>query len=61
MNTATREEFEKLPNLKPETVARLLEVRQKAGPFKNAEALKEALGKQGDDFEKDRYLLKYKD
>ena len=61
VNTATREELEKLPGLKPETVAHLLELRQKAALYKNAKELKEALGKQADEFEKYRYLLKYKD
>lgn len=61
VNTATREEFEKLPNMKPEAAARLLEARRKSGPFKNAEELREALGKQAEDFEKHRYFLKYKD
>ena len=60
VNTATGEELEKLPNLKPEAVARLLELRRKAGPFKNAQELRQALGNEGDEFEKIRYFLKYK-
>lgn len=59
VNTATREELEKLPSLKPETAARILEARGKAGSFKSAAELRDALGKPGD-FDKYRYLLKYK-
>lgn len=59
-NTAGREELEKLPNFKAETVTRLLQARGKAGPFKNSEELRRALGMQEGDFEKIRYLLKYK-
>src|SRR5262252_6094271 len=34
VNTAAREELEKLPNFKPDLVTRILEVRAKAGNFK---------------------------
>ena len=60
VNTASREDLEKLPNLKPEIVTRILEARGKAGPFKNSEELRRALGMEKGDFEKILYLLKYK-
>lgn len=59
VNTATREDLEKLPNLKPEIVTRILEARGKAGPFKNSEELRRTLGMEKGDFEKILYLLKY--
>lgn len=59
VNTATREDLEKLPNLKPEIVTRILEARGKAGPFKNSEEFRRALGMEKADFEKILYLLKY--
>jgi hypothetical protein len=59
VNTATREDLEKLPQLKPEIVARILEVRGKSGPFKNSEELRRALGVEKEDFEKIRYRLEY--
>jgi hypothetical protein len=61
VNTASRENLEKLPNLKPEMVARIVEARSKAGPFKNSEELRRALGMEKGDFEKILYLLKYSD
>ncbi len=61
VNTASREELEKLPNLKPEIVTGILEARAKAGPFKNSEELRRALGMEKADFEKILYLLKYRD
>jgi len=60
VNTASREELEKLPNLKTEMAARLLAARDKAGPFKNSEELRRALAMEPGDFEKIRYLLKYR-
>ena len=60
VNTASREELEKLPNLKPEVVARLLAARTQAGPFKNSEELRQALAMEPREFEKIRYLLKYR-
>ncbi len=59
VNTASREELEKLPNLKPAIVARILEARGKAGPFKNSEELRRALGMEKGDLEKFIYLLKF--
>lgn len=59
VNTATREDLEKLPRLTPEIVARILEARSKVGHFKNSEQLRRALGMEKDDFEKTFYLLKY--
>ena len=61
VNTATREELEKLPDLKPEIAARIVEARTKAGPFKNPEELRRAIGMEKPDFEKFFYLLKYRD
>jgi DNA uptake protein ComE-like DNA-binding protein len=58
-NSASREDLEKLPNLKPELAARIVEMRAKAGPFKNAEELRRALGMEEADFKKIRYLLEY--
>ncbi len=60
VNTATREELEKLPVLKPDGVTHLIELRQKAGGFKNAEELRQAIGWREEEFEKIRYLLKYR-
>ena len=60
VNTAARADLEKVPNLKTEIVTRLLEARAKVGSFKNAQELRDALGKP-DDFEKYRYFLKYRD
>ena len=61
VNTASREELEKLPNMKPELAARIAEGRAKAGPFKNSEELRRALGIEPADFEKIRYSLAYAD
>ncbi len=61
VNTASREDLEKLPNLKPEMLIRILEARSKVGPFKNSEELRRALGMEKGDFEKILYLLKYSD
>ena len=59
VNTAGREELEKLPNMKPEIVARIIEARGKAGAFKNSEELRRALGMEKAEFETIVYLLKY--
>ena len=59
VNTARREELEKLPNMKPEIAARILEARGKAGAFKNSEELRRALGMEKAEFETIVYLLKY--
>lgn len=59
VNAATREDLEKLTNLKPEIVARILEARARPGGFKNADELRLALGIPNEDFEKIRYTLKY--
>jgi hypothetical protein len=60
VNTATREDLEKLPNFKPDLVARILEVRAKAGDFKSPEELRRALGMEKAEFEKIQYVLEYK-
>jgi DNA uptake protein ComE-like DNA-binding protein len=57
VNTAAREDLEKLPNLKPEMVIRIVEAR----PFKNSEELRRALGMEKTDIEKIQYLFKYRD
>lgn len=59
VNAATREDLEKLPNIKPELVTRILEARGKTGSFKNSEELRRALGMERDDFERIRYGLEY--
>ena len=59
VNTAAREDLEKLPNFKPEIVTRILEARGKIGPFKNSEELRRAMGLEKADFEKIRYRLEY--
>jgi helix-hairpin-helix protein len=59
VNTASREELEKLPNLKPQIVTRILDARTKAGVFKNSEELRKALGMEKGDFDTILYLLKY--
>ena len=61
VNTATREELEKLPNLKPEIVTRILDARAKSGPFKNPDELRHALGIESSSLENVVYLLKYRD
>lgn len=61
INTASREQLEKLPNLKPEMVARILAAREKAGSFKNPEDLRRTLAMEKADFEKIVYLFKYSD
>lgn len=59
VNTAGREDLEKLPDFKPEIVTRILEARGKNGPFKNSGELRSALGMDSSDFEKIRYRLEY--
>ena len=59
VNAATREDLEKLANLKPELATRILEARGKAGNFKNPEELRRALGMVPEEFEKIRYSLEY--
>ena|SRR5437763_7157092 len=61
VNTAPRAELEKLPGMKPELAARLLEARGKVGPFKNAEELRRNVKFDDAEFEAVRYLLKYAD
>ena len=61
VNTATKEELAGLPNLKPELAARILDARSKAGPFKSADDLRQALKLDPADFEKIRYDFKYRD
>jgi hypothetical protein len=59
VNTASREDLEKLPDFKPEIVGAILEARSKNGPFKNSADLRLALGMRDADFEKIRYRLEY--
>jgi hypothetical protein len=61
VNTATREELAGLPNIKPDLVTQILDARGKAGPFKSADELRQALKLDPAGFEKIRYLLKYRD
>jgi len=60
VNTASREDLEKLPNFKPDLVARILYARTKAGNFKNAEELRRALGMEKSEFQRLQYALEYK-
>jgi DNA uptake protein ComE-like DNA-binding protein len=59
VNAASREELEKVPNMKPEVVTRILDARAKAGSFKNSEELRHALGMEKPEFDKILYSLKY--
>lgn len=61
VNTATKEELAALPNLNADLAARILEARAKNGPFKNPDDLRQALKLEPAEFEKIRYLLKYRD
>jgi DNA uptake protein ComE-like DNA-binding protein len=61
INTASREELEKLPNLKSEILTRILAARDKVGSFKNSGELRRTLGIDKTDFEKILYLFKYSD
>src|SRR5260370_42633843 len=61
VNTATREELAKLPTLPPDLVTRILDARAKTGSFKNAEALRQALGVEREEARQILYLLKYSD
>jgi DNA uptake protein ComE-like DNA-binding protein len=61
VNTATREELAGLPNMNPGLVTQILDARGKAGPFKSADDLRQALKLDQAGFEKIRYLLKYRD
>ena len=61
VNTATKEDLAAVPNLKPELAARILDARAKAGAFKSADDLRQALKLDPAEFEKVRYLLKYRD
>ena len=44
LNTATAAELEKLPGIGPKTAARIVEYRQKKGPFKKPEELMNVQG-----------------
>ena len=61
VNTARREDLEKLPGLRPETIAQIVDVRGKAGAFRDSEGLRRALGMEKVDFEKIVYFFKYSD
>lgn len=61
VNTARREDLEKLPGLTPELAARIVEARGRAGQFRNPEDLRRALGVEKTEFEKILYLFKYSD
>lgn len=61
INTASREELQKLPDLKPDLVERIITARGKVGSFKNAEELRRTLRMDGPDFEKLLYRFKYHD
>ena len=57
----TAEELEKLPGMRADTAARILELRSQAGAFRNPEDLRRALGMEKAEFEKILYLFKYSD
>ena len=59
VNTATREELEKLP-LKPGIAARIVEAREKS-PFKNSEELRQALGMEKTEFSAIQFFFKFRD
>lgn len=59
VNTATAAELEKIPGMKPDLAARIVEARGKAGPFKDSAELQRAANLDKADFEAVRYLLKY--
>ena len=59
VNTATAAELEKIPGMKPDVAARIVEARGKSGPFKDAAALQQAANIDKADFESVRYMLKY--
>ena len=61
VNAATREELAGLPNMNPDLVSQILDARGKAGPFKSAGELRQAVKLDPAAFEKIRYLLKYRD
>jgi helix-hairpin-helix protein len=61
VNTATRDDLAKLPTLPPDLVTRILDARAKAGAFRNAEALRQALSFEREEARKILYLLKYSD
>ena len=61
VNTATREELAALPNMKPSLVSQILDARGKTGPFKSGEDLRQAVKLDQADFDKIRFLLKYRD
>jgi DNA uptake protein ComE-like DNA-binding protein len=61
VNAATRADLEKLPSLKPEIITRILEVRSKSGPFKDAEQFRQALGMDKPTSSKIMFLFKYSD
>ncbi|HLK51268.1 MAG TPA: helix-hairpin-helix domain-containing protein [Bryobacteraceae bacterium] len=61
VNTARREELEKLPGMNPEAAARIVAARSQAGIVRNPEDLRRALGMEKAEFEKILYLFKYSD
>jgi DNA uptake protein ComE-like DNA-binding protein len=61
VNSARREELEKLPGMKPETAGRIVEARSQNGALRNPEDLRRALAMEKTEFDKIMYLFKYSD
>jgi DNA uptake protein ComE-like DNA-binding protein len=59
VNTATAADLEKIPGMKTDVAAKILEARGKSGPFTDSTDLQHAANIDKSDFESVRYLLKY--
>jgi hypothetical protein len=58
VNTATPEEFAKLPGVTPAVVGKAIEQRQQKGPFTSRDEVKSALGLDDRAFEKVKWYLR---
>lgn len=61
VNTARREDLEKLPGMTPELAGRIVEARARVGQLRNPEDLRRALDRKPPEFEKILRLFKYSD
>jgi hypothetical protein len=59
VNTASREDLERVLYFKRDIVLAIIEARSKNGPFKSSAELRAALGMRDADFEQIRYRLEY--
>lgn len=59
VNTATAADLQKIPGMKPELAAKIVDARAKSGPFKDSAELQHAANIDKADFDSVRYLLKY--